>query len=49
MKRAIHRNVEKLGREQLIKEYDTYYYPAQRYHFERDQPLLQADCIYCNE
>jgi len=49
LKRAIERNVEKLALEQLIHDYNTYYYPAQRYHFGRDCPKVRADIIHCND
>ncbi len=48
MKRAIQRNAEKLDEQQLIQDYNTYYYRAQRYHSKKDQPLLKADYIYDN-
>ena len=49
LKRAIQCNVEKLDKEQLIQDYNTYYYPAQRYHFERDDPKAHAGFIYYND
>ncbi|HEV8287197.1 MAG TPA: hypothetical protein VGQ09_22970 [Chitinophagaceae bacterium] len=49
LKRAIQRNVEKLDAEQLMRDYNTYYYPAQRYHFEKDNPRTFADVIHCND
>lgn len=49
LKKAIERNVEKLDLEQLIHDYNTYYYPAERYHFERDCPKARADIIHCND
>jgi uridine kinase len=48
LKRAIKRNVEKLDEERLIQDYHTFYYPAQRLHFERDCPVAAADIIYDN-
>ena len=47
--RAIERNSEKLSREQLIHDYNTYYYPAQIYHFQRDDPKDVSNIIYCND
>lgn len=47
--RAIERNSEKLSREQLIHDYNTYYYPAQIYHFQRDDPKVVSNIIYCND
>ena len=49
MKRAIDRNVERLDKTTLAHDYDTYYYPAQHYHFGKDQPRSCADIIYCND
>jgi len=49
LKRAIQRNVEKLEEEKLIQDYNTYYYAAQRYHFEKDNPKAHADFICCND
>jgi uridine kinase len=49
LERAIKRNVEKLEEERLIRDYDTYYYAAQRLHFERDQPINSSDIIYNND
>jgi uridine kinase len=49
LKRAIQRNVEKLKEEQLTQDYNTYYYPEQRYHFEKDDPKAHADFIYLND
>jgi len=49
MKRALMRNVERLSRERLIKDYQTYYYPAQHYHFQKDNPRSLSHVIYCND
>jgi uridine kinase len=49
LQRAIARNSENLGEEQLVRDYDTYYYPAQRYHFKKDNPVSKANYIYNNE
>lgn len=49
LQRAISRNVEKISKEQLIHDYETFYYPAQRLHFERDDPKGTADTIFFNE
>jgi uridine kinase len=48
LKRAIKRNVERLDTEQLISDYNTYYYPAQRLHFENDKPIMAADRVFDN-
>lgn len=49
LKRALRRNVERLSKEKLIEDYQTYYYPAQRYHFQKDSPRQLSDIIYCND
>ncbi|HEV8507422.1 MAG TPA: hypothetical protein VGQ53_18550 [Chitinophagaceae bacterium] len=49
LQRAIARNSENLDKEQLIHDYQLYYYPAQRYHFEKDNPFEAADIIYQND
>jgi len=49
LQRAISRNVEKLSEEQLIHDYNTYYYPAQRYHFQKDNPVGASDIVYNND
>ena len=49
LKRAMRRNIEKLSEERLVKDYETYYYPARRYHFEKDNPKSLSNIIYCND
>jgi uridine kinase len=49
LQRALQRNVEKLDEERLIHDYNTYYYPAQRYHLKKDRPINFSDVIYCND
>ena len=49
LQRATRRNIEKLSIERLVEDYETYYYPAQRYHFEKDNPKSLSDIIYCND
>lgn len=49
LQRAIERNVEKLDGEKLRLDYHTFYYAAQRLHFERDNPKENADTIFINE
>lgn len=48
LKRALQRNVEKLGEEGLIHDYKTYYYPAQRLHFKKDNPCQTAEFNFDN-
>jgi uridine kinase len=49
LRRAIRRNAENLSEEQLVHDYQTFYYPAQRLHFERDKPKENANIIFTNE
>jgi len=46
---AIAHNSENLSEGQLVHEYNTYYYPAQQYHFQQDNPQKSSDIIYCND
>jgi uridine kinase len=48
LQRAIKSNIEKLDEERLLHDYNTFYYPAQRYHFKKDDPKEAADFIYDN-
>jgi uridine kinase len=48
LQRAIERNIEKLDTDRLINDYLTFYYPAQRLHFEKDNPQRMADIVYDN-
>jgi uridine kinase len=47
--RAIERSQEGLSPAQTIAAYETIYFPAQRIHFERDDPRTAADLIYNND
>ncbi len=49
LKRALQRNVEKLDPDRLVSDYHTFYYAAQRLHFQRDDPKAIADIIYDND
>ena len=49
IKRAIDRNIENLDEEQLISDYNRYYYPAQQLHFLKDEPQKIADLIFSND
>jgi uridine kinase len=49
LQRAILRNSENLSKGKLVHDYDTYYYSAQRYHFQQDNPQNSSDIIYCND
>jgi uridine kinase len=48
LRRALKRNIEKLDDERLLADYATFYYPAQRYHFKKDDPKGNADLIFDN-
>jgi uridine kinase len=47
--RALQRNQEGLSPAATIRAYDTIYFPAQRIHFEKDQPRESADLIVDND
>jgi len=49
LRRAIVRNSENLSEEQLTRDYRIYYYPAQRYHFQKDDPRSAASIVYNND
>jgi uridine kinase len=49
LQRAIKRNVEKLDENRLRHDYDTFYFAAQRLHFEKDNPQQVADIIFNND
>ncbi len=49
LKRAIKRNVEKLPADKLIDDYNSFYYAAQRYHFNKDKPTEISDILFCND
>jgi uridine kinase len=48
LKRAIKRNAENLDPENLILDYNTFYYPAQQLHFKKDNPQKTADIVFDN-
>ncbi len=45
LQRAVERNQEGLSPEAIQSEYARVYFPAQRYHFERDEPLKRAHMV----
>ncbi len=47
--RAIERTQEGLSPANTIAAYEAIYFPAQRIHFERDNPRASADLIYDND
>jgi|SRR5687768_3180665 len=47
--RALRRNQEGLSPVATIRAFDTIYFPAQRIHFEKDQPRESADLIVDND
>lgn len=49
MERALERGQEGLPEEETIRAYQTIYFPAQRIHFDRDDPRASADFIINND
>ena len=49
LQRAIARGQEHLPPADTIAAYETIYFPAQRYHFNVDDPIAGADLIHSNE
>ena len=49
LERALARNQEGLSREEVIRDYETIYFPAQRIHLEEDQPKEFASGIVSND
>ena len=47
--RALKRGQEGLTAAQVIRAYETIYFPAQRIHFERDKPRRNADLVFDND
>ncbi|HEU0046656.1 MAG TPA: hypothetical protein VFQ43_03495 [Nitrososphaera sp.] len=49
LRRALLRNQEGLSEEEIIRDYRTIYFPAQRIHFTRDSPKSNVDGIVGND
>lgn len=49
LQRAISRQQEGLNRDETIAAYKTIYFPAQRYHFQMDEPRVAADVVFMND
>jgi uridine kinase len=49
LERALTRRQEGLPPAATIRAYDTIYFPAQRLHFERDEPRHAADLVIVND
>jgi uridine kinase len=49
LERAIARSQEGLSKEETIHAYEDIYFPAQRLHFDEDQPQSVADIVFDNE
>jgi uridine kinase len=49
LRRAILRNQEGLSEEEIIRDYHTIYFPAQRIHFTRDDPKSNVSGIVEND
>lgn len=49
LRRALQRNQEDLPPNEIIRDYQTIYFPAEKFHFAVDEPKLAADWIYAND
>lgn len=49
LKRALQRNQEGLPPELIVRDYESIYFPAQRFHFAMDDPQSVVDGIYVND
>jgi uridine kinase len=49
LERALSRRQEALSTKKTIEAYETIYFPAQRLHFDRDNPRAAADAIIPND
>lgn len=49
LERAIAREQEALSADDTVRAYETIYFPAQRVHFERDEPRQRADLVLLND
>ncbi len=47
--RALQRNQENLSPQAIVDDYNTIYFPAQRFHSKVDQPKSFVDAIYIND
>jgi hypothetical protein len=46
---ALQGNIEKINEEKLLHNYQIFYYPAQLYHVDKDDPKQIADLIFKND
>ena len=49
LERAMRRGQEHLPKDETVRAYETIYFPAQRIHFERDEPRSSADMLISND
>jgi uridine kinase len=49
LRRALSRNQEGLSEQEIVRDYENIYFPAQRFHMQRDNPRESADVIIENE
>ncbi|MDJ1171374.1 uridine kinase [Roseofilum sp. BLCC_M154] len=49
LNRALSRGQEGLGEEETIRDFQNIYFPAQKIHFERDNPTASASLIINND
>lgn len=49
LERAIKRGQEALSKAETVQAYNTIYFPAQRIHFDKDNPQACADLVIAND
>lgn len=49
LERALRRNQEDLSPVEIVRDYQTIYFPAQRFHFSIDEPKFAANYVYVND
>lgn len=49
LKRAVLRGQKNLSPEETVRAYENIYFPAQRFHFVKDDPKSRADIIIDND
>jgi uridine kinase len=49
LERAIVRGQEGLPPDETVRAFESIYFPAERFHFERDDPKASADMILVND
>lgn len=49
LERALQRNQEDLSPDEIVRDYHSIYFPAEKFHFAVDNPKSIADAIYVND